>query len=1266
MNAARRLRLITLTLLLSLFASLAPRAARVALAGEADSHIEGQAIVGILGDVEPSLSAQSEAAYSFEELMEVSGSAAGISDNSSGGLSAQGDTRVHLQLVTSSTLSTDELIAQLQSDPSVVFAEPNQIITFPDTPSLQADLAAQSEPDETPTPVSDLTGLQWGMWEGASYSVIDSAPNPSVNSPAFGPDGRPGDNMANEVIVAVLDMGIDHQNPDLADVIYRFSESEQQLLGCGEWGYNSMGDSTDGVPTPLVKGADHGTHIAGIIGAAWDGRGISGVASNVKIMNIQIMKAGRASSLADSVRAFEFIKRAYNAGIDIRITSNSWGQRHSSLAVDAAVRELGETCGILTFFAAGNDNVDDSLSEINVSQLADNPYAIVVAATYPNDELADFSSHSDITVDIAAPGSLVLSTVAAESATFLPDAVRDDCFFFEGFESSESNLSATLTYYLTPEPEHGSDEDEDVEELEGQAEVVEEEDTREGVEAQEETVEEGNAQEGTEDLEGQEEANAQEDAETLVAQEEGNAQEGITVAGEITHDYSFNGDSSLRFPIENLNTNGMFPIHIDVNLGPDRMQQLAGQSTVYLGFSLMMDDYPTVTYPQITTNVTGDAKIAHMDGDSAYVGSGWANMVYNLTEKGPITPSEDGHLIVDVNLSATANPTSVNLDSFGIGNRKVAYGFMDGTSMATPLVAGGAAVISSQTDARGAELAAQVRAHVRIPDDGPLDVRTGGIFDLSASTPDITGLKILSATAEGSSLTIQGLGFGDEPGSIVLSKYVVAKQEAGQKSEPIGATVSSWNDDSIVCTLDEPYSGILRVEAKNEWGLADAALVFVGKSENVYEHDLPFDASTGDPFVSETGGDYETKGPLVGLGCKLYYLPCHQFLEGVQAYKRMMVFDLKKNAWDVTQELPELPEWLSSVSACIYEGKLVVEGSKMYLTDYGVWTDTNPETDETEERVYVFDPATQSWSRASNEGMKPGQTLFNDQGNLKLIGGSSREFDEEKGDIEIIEPLMSYDLNRGVTGALIDKIPLASNDPSVAARGGTIVVYDLMTMSTMRIRNGVAENLERNHPAFLMGSPDEMEGQASMYTGDPYVGRGSVSPVEGGFILMGPPAEDGSSDTYFMADDSDEFVSYDLRASDARVFSPTSTAYRGRLFVIGSSCVEPSKRFFRATEIETYEYPGDIPCDPEPEPTPEPEPAPEPGPAPQPQPQTDPVDPTQPVTPSTDSHTEKSTTKSTTAIPETSDPAGNACAACAAGIAALATSALIRKCDNKA
>lgn len=209
------------------------------------------------------------------------------------------------------------------------------------------------------------------MWGEASYRNPDSLNNPSVNSPGFGPDGRRGENMDSEVIVAVLDMGVDYENPDLADVVYHFSESEQQLLRCGEWGYNSMGDSIDGVPVPLTKGMDHGTHCAGIVGASWDGHGISGVASNVRIVAIQIGIVGRATSLADSLRGFEFVKRANDLGINIQITSSSWGLHRSTLSLDAAVRELGENYGIVSVFSAGNNGVDDALSEVNVSQYVD-------------------------------------------------------------------------------------------------------------------------------------------------------------------------------------------------------------------------------------------------------------------------------------------------------------------------------------------------------------------------------------------------------------------------------------------------------------------------------------------------------------------------------------------------------------------------------------------------------------------------------------------------------------------------------------------------------------------------------------------------------------------------------------------------------------------------------------------------------------------------------------------------------------------------------
>lgn len=1204
MNVARRCQSIAITLLLFLVAAFTPNATHIALAADQGGYIEGQAIVGVLeGD---GLTIQSETPYTVEELMDVSASAADIKGGSAEGLVSQADTRVRLKLVSSPTLTTDELIAQLQLDPCVVFAEPNQIVTFPDALDLDNSLVSQSSTNETSNQFSDLTGIQWGMWDGASYSVADMAANPSVNSPAFGPDARRGDNMASEVVVAVLDMGIDYANPDLTDAVYRFSESEQQQLGCGEWGFNSMGDSTDGVPVEIVKGMDHATHIAGILGASWDGHGISGVASNVKIVNIQIGKPGRSTSLADTLRGFEFIKRAHDAGIDTRVTSSSWGYHRSSLAVNAAVKELGESCGTVCCFSAGNNNVDNALSETLASQYIDNPYAIVVAATDPNDLRASYSSYGETTVDIAAPGSYILSTVPLASATYLPDAMRDNGIFYEGFDGGESNVTASLTYYPSSDAEQG---------YEGLG----------------------------------------EQAQMAAGQEEGDQEEGVTVVGEVTSERKLNGNASLHFPFGDTDPGSSLPIRIDIDLGVERMQQLAEQDKLYLGFSYMIEGATLMSYPDITTNVTGDAVLPNMGGSDMSFSTVWLPMSYDLTEHGPIIPSEDGHLVIDVDLESYGVTEAIYIDSVGIGTTKTPYAFMDGTSMATPLVAGGAAILSSQTGATGAELAAMVRAHVRIPEAGELPVRTGGVLDLSADVSDVAAPHVEHTAVHDGSVVISGSGFGGESGTITLFSYVV-----GNEPKPLDATVLSWSDTEIVCVPNETYPHILQVSLMNVWGLVDNALLFIDKGTEVYEQDLPFDAGTGEPFVSEATGDFETKGPLVGLGCKLYYLPSHQFIEGAPAHKHLLVFDLKTNTWS---QGPEVPEWLSGVSACIYDGKLVVEGSNMYLNELGVWNDTFPDGQEAEERVYVFDPTMLKWTRASNEGMKLGQTIFNDEGTLKLLGGHhTEEIEDEygyKSKEDVAYPLMSYDLENGVIDEILSDLPSAPTNPSVAARKGTILAYDLMNGCILRIRDGQAEDLGKCYPSFLMGSDQEMWGDASKYDSDPYVNRGSLSPVEGGFILVGPPAKDGSSDTYFMADDSDEFVSYPLRTSEARLFSQTETAYRGRLFVIGSSYVEPGKHIFRATEMSTVEYPGDIPCEPDPEPDPEPEP--------KPQPQPNPSDPTKPVTPNSQSATTKSSTqtqKAASKLPKTSDVTGDALVPFAAGILALALARMARKHDG--
>ena len=112
---------------------------------------------------------------------------------------------------------------------------------------------------------------------------------------------------------------------------------------------------------------------------------------------------------------------------------------------------------------------------------------------------------------------------------------------------------------------------------------------------------------------------------------------------------------------------------------------------------------------------------------------------------------------------------------------------------------------------------------------------------------------------------------------------------------------------------------------------------------------------------------------------------------------------------------------------------------------------------------------------------------------------------------------------------------------------------------------------------------------------DPLIGRTALCLASDGIVLTGLPAADGSSDTFILRDGSDTFEPYEKRISDARVQSIAACTYRGRLFVIGSSWVEPDQRLFRATAMDVPEYPGDIPCDKdEPAPTPEPAPAPVP------------------------------------------------------------------------
>lgn len=362
---------------------------------------------------------------------------------------ASAGTAGSLTVVRSDSLSTEELLYALADDPSVLFAEPNYTGAQPADGDGSATAAAAASlasggGGAAAAASKDMTAYQWGFGNDDSTLQTPGSSNAaSANPPSWNePDG----NMdGDEVVVAILDGGIDASHPDLDGSIYRFSADQQRALGCGEYGYNA-----EAAANPALDAADvtdngnHGTHCAGIIAAEWDGAGTSGIASDAKLM---VIKNGDATtSLVDQLNAYAFVKKAVlEQGIDVRVTSNSWVVAQTSRALDAAVRDLGESCGIVSVFGAGNWAQDNDESLYSASILKDNPYAAVVAATNTADELWDRSHYGATTVDLGAPGGGILSTVPFSRSRYLPDIVDDGAnLLYEGFDGDGAPSAVTL------------------------------------------------------------------------------------------------------------------------------------------------------------------------------------------------------------------------------------------------------------------------------------------------------------------------------------------------------------------------------------------------------------------------------------------------------------------------------------------------------------------------------------------------------------------------------------------------------------------------------------------------------------------------------------------------------------------------------------------------------------------------------------------------------------------------------------------------------
>lgn len=213
-----------------------------------------------------------------------------------------------------------------------------------------------------------------------------------------------------DVVVAVLDTGVDYTHQDLVNNIWfrpenvaAYVDDEIGMID-DKNGFNADANSGD----PMDDNG-HGTHCAGIIGAEGNnGKGIAGVNWKVQIMPLKFLGRGGFGSTKNAIEAINYAIDRKKAGVNLRVINASWGSTMRSKALEDAIRAAGEQ-GILFVAAAGNSSTDND-SRPHYPSNYNLPNVISVAALDRNDALASFSNYGVKTVHIAAPGKEILST----------------------------------------------------------------------------------------------------------------------------------------------------------------------------------------------------------------------------------------------------------------------------------------------------------------------------------------------------------------------------------------------------------------------------------------------------------------------------------------------------------------------------------------------------------------------------------------------------------------------------------------------------------------------------------------------------------------------------------------------------------------------------------------------------------------------------------------------------------------------------------------
>jgi subtilisin family serine protease len=306
-------------------------------------------------------------------------------------------------------LSVAAAVRDLSNDAAVEFAEPNWIYRHQ---------ATSNDPYYT-------NGSLWGMYGDAT--------TPANQYGSQAGEAWAAGNVGNAAVyVGVIDEGVMASHTDLGANV--FTNPFDPVDGIDNDGNGYVDDVNgwdfDGNDNTTFDGAhdDHGTHVAGTIGAVGGNAvGVAGVNWNVTMIPAKFL-GRRGGTTANAIKAVDYITDLKQRhGLNIVATNNSWGGGGFSQGLLDAINRGGDA-GILFIAAAGNggrdgvgDDNDRTATYPSNYQCTSNSKSwdcvIAVAAITSSGAKSGFSNYGATTVDLGAPGSGIYSTLPAKNGT---------------------------------------------------------------------------------------------------------------------------------------------------------------------------------------------------------------------------------------------------------------------------------------------------------------------------------------------------------------------------------------------------------------------------------------------------------------------------------------------------------------------------------------------------------------------------------------------------------------------------------------------------------------------------------------------------------------------------------------------------------------------------------------------------------------------------------------------------------------------------------